>query len=298
MLKSIDLNKLIDFVKIAEAGNITRAAERQGEPKAKLSRNLALLEAELNIQLVFRTTRQFELTGAGRELYRKSKAHLEELQSALIGITQQKEEVRGLLRMTAADDIGSHLITPIVSAFRRLYPGVDFELIYTNDYLDLVKLRIDLAFRVGHLKDSSLIRKAIGKVESILVASPRYLAMAQSLENLSDLSHHETIAFAPSQTKSWRFKTSSGTQTVKIQPRLCANHFPAVRDLALQHFGVAFVPRFLCEESLATGELVPVLKNFRSEGVPLQLVMPGGKNPPLRVKRFFDFAARELPKHF
>lgn len=298
MLKAVDLNRLVDFVKIIDFGNITRAAEGLGEPKAKLSRSLALLESELNVQLVYRTTRQFQLTDAGRELYRNAKPQLAELESALHGISHQKEKVEGLLRVTAADDIGSHLVTPLVAAFRRQYPSVDFELIYTNEYLDLVKLGVDLAFRVGNLKDSSMIRKVLGKTEMILVASPEYLAKAPALESLSDLAKHETIAFTGGDPGIWKFTSKSGTQTVKVKPRLHANHFPAIRDLALQHFGVAFVPRFLCERPLASGDLVSVLKSMRSEGFPLQIVMPGGKNPPLRIKRFFEFAAREFPKHF
>lgn len=298
MLKAVDLNKLVDFVKIVDFGNISRAAEGLGEPKAKLSRNLGLLESELNVQLVYRTTRQFQLTEAGRDLYRNAKIQLIELETALHEISNQKEKVEGLLRVTAADDIGSHLVTPLVAAFRKLYPRVEFELIYTNDYLDLVKLGVDLAFRIGNLKDSSLIRKVVGKTEMILVASPEYLEKAPAIDSILDLAKHETISFTGGKPGVWKFTTKNETQSVKVTSKLRANHFPAVRDLALQHFGIAYVPRFLCEQALAEGDLVTVLKSVRSEGFPLQIVMPSGRNPPLRTKRFFEFAAREIPKHF
>ncbi len=159
MKTSFDLNRTYYFIKIVEAGNISKAAGILNEPKAKLSRNLALLESELGVQLVYRTTRQFKLTEAGMIFYQNSKDHLNALVAASTTLKDNDEQISGLLRITAPDDIGIHVVTRIINDFSAVYPLVQFDLIYTNDMLDIVKLGVDLAFRVGGLKDSSLIQK-------------------------------------------------------------------------------------------------------------------------------------------
>lgn len=175
MIRNIDLNKIIDFVRVVDLGNFTRAAEVMNERKAKLSRNLAILEKELGVQLVYRTTRQFKLTEIGQQFYLESKKNIESIETSLLKVQNKEEAIQGKIKITAPDDLGRLVITPLIHEFCLQYPKIDFEINYTNQFLDIVKLGIDVAFRIGKMKDSSLLFKKAGHIELILVASPKYL---------------------------------------------------------------------------------------------------------------------------
>ena len=299
MIQSIDLNRIHDFLRVVELGNITRAAEALGERKAKLSRNLALLEKELGVQLVYRTTRQFKLTQAGTEFYQQMKETYLNLESAIAQITKKDEAVEGRIRITAPEDLGNHVITSIVNEFCNSYPRVEFDFIYTNQMLDLVKLGIDVAFRIGHLKDSSLLHKKAGSIDFILAASPSYLDKAEKISSPQDLVHHSTVGFlvmgaANSNKYVWPLHSQAAKQTVRVKPRLVANNFLTVRDLILRGRGVAFLPRFLVQKQIDNGDLVHVLRHWRNEGLPVQVAMPAQKKVAERIRRFFDYSVRHL----
>lgn len=290
---TLDFNRSYWFVKIVDAGNISKAAELLNEPKAKLSRNLALLEQELGVQLVYRTTRQFKLTEAGLSFYQKSKSHIEGILEAANELAEEKAEISGLIKITAPDDIGMYITTRIISEFSSIYPKISFELIYSNDVLDLVKLGVDLAIRIGSLKDSTLIQKRVGHVRFILVASPKYLEKHKAITSTEELSHHQTIGFS-SISNTWELVSKNKTKSIKLKHRYISNNLIAIRDLALSGHGIAFVPAFLCEAYISNGDLIHVLKSWGDEGSPVQIAIPHQKNLSKKMRTFMDFMARKL----
>ena len=298
MRQNIDLNKTYFFIKIVEAGNISRAAELLNEPKAKLSRNLALLEEELGVQLVYRTTRQFKLTEAGMSFYQNSKDHMDALIQASSNLRDNEEQVSGLLRVTAPDDIGVHVVTKIINEFSTIYPQVTFELIYTNEMLDLVKLGVDVAFRVGHLKDSSIIQKKMANIEFFLASSPKYLHRNESLTDVEQLSQHETIGFLPSSASGWKISSRNKKKTLKLKHKITANNFLVIRDLIKDGHGVGYLPKFLCHSQLASGEIVQILKQWGDEGSPLHIAVPHQKKISSKVRAFMDFASKKCLEYF
>lgn len=293
----IDFNRSFWFIKIVDAGNITRAAELLNEPKAKLSRHLALLEQELGIQLVYRTTRQFKLTEAGLGFYQKTKAHIEGILEAAQQLGEEKAEISGLIKVTAPDDIGMFVVTKIISEFSSIYPKTSFELIYSNDVLDLVKLGVDLAIRIGNLKDSTLIQKKVGQIRFILVASPKYLNKHQRINSPEELSNHHSIGFS-SKLNTWELVSKAKRRSVKLKHRFIANNLISIRDLALAGHGIAFVPAFLCEAYLTNGELIHLLKDWGDEGTPVQIAIPHQKNISKKMRTFVDFMAKKLSENF
>ena len=295
MLRQIDLNFITDFVHIAEFGNITRAAQALGVPKTKLSRNLALLEDQLKVSLAYRTTRSFQLTSAGDEFFKTAKEHLLGLEHGILEIVQKKDEFKGILKITAPEDFGNYIVTPLVAEFIKLYPFVKFELNYTNEVLDLTKLGIDLAFRIGNLKDSSMTHKKVGRVEFYVVASPNYLKAAPALSALNDLVDHQTISFSGTNRNKWELIFNhSQKQTVKVQPQTESNNFVAIRNLAIHGAGVAFMPKFLCEPYLESGELVHCLKGWTNAHTPVQALFPASKNRTLLNQKFIEFSQTRI----
>lgn len=298
MKHNIDLNRTYLFIKIIEAGNISKAAELLNEPKAKLSRNLALLEEELGVQLVYRTTRQFKLTEAGMSYYQNSKEHIDALVQASSYLQDNEEEVSGLLRITAPDDIGVHVVTKIINEFSTIYPNVTFELIYTNELLDLVKLGVDVAFRVGHLKDSTMIQKKIANIEFFLASSPKYLHRHDAISDIDQLGQHQTIGFLPIESTGWKISSKTKKKTLKLKHRITANNFLVIRDLIKDGHGIGYLPKFLCQSQMASGEIVQILKQWGEEGSPLHLAVPHQKKISRKVRTFMDFASKRALEYF
>lgn len=294
---NFDLNRAYWFVKIVDAGNITRAALHLNEPKAKLSRNLALLERELGVQLIYRTTRQFKLTDTGLHFYQTAKEHIEGIIGAAGTLKEEGSDLSGTLKITASDDIGIFVVTKIVNEFSSIYPQVSFDLIYTNELLDLVKMGVDIAVRVGHLKDSSLIQKRAGHVKFILATSSRYLNKHKTLTSPDELPQHQTIGFS-SRSNMWDLHSKNKTKKIKLNHKFVSNNFIAIRDLVLDGHGIAFLPKFLCEPYLASGEMIHILKQWGDDGSPIQLAVPHQKNISKRARTFMDFASKKLAERF
>lgn len=294
----MDLNRAYLFIKIVEAGNITRAAELLNEPKAKLSRNLALLEEELGIQLVYRTTRQFKLTEPGRNFYQSTKSHLDAVMFASSELKEIDEQVSGHLKITAPDDIGIHVVTRIVNEFSSIYPNVTFELIYTNQILDLVKLGVDIAFRVGNLKDSSLIQKKVANIEFFLASSPKYLGRHKALTDIDELYEHETIGFTTTSPSLWKLTSKNKNKSLRLAHKISSNNFLVIRDLIKEGKGIGYLPKFLCLSQVSSGEIVHIMKSWGNEGSPLQIVVPHQKNIPGKVRAFIDFASKKCSEYF
>lgn len=291
----VDINRIYYFIRIVDAGNITKAAQLLNEPKARLSRNLALLEQELGVQLVYRTTRQFRLTDDGRQFYQQAREHLLSLLHSVNSVQHKDQQLSGLLKVTAPDDMGLYVITTIVDEFARLHPQLQFELVYTNELLDMVKHGIDVAVRIGHLKDSSVIQKKAGHVEMILVAAPRYLQKAPALSDISQLTQLKTIGFCG---REWQLYAKTQQTKVKPEHHFSANNFIVVRDLAVKGHGVACLPRFICEAQLLSGELEHVFPQWGEHGLPVQVLIPQQKNIAGKTRAFFDYLAQRLKDTF
>lgn len=291
---AIDLNRIHDFIKIVDLGNITRAAEAMNDRKAKLSRNLALLEKELGVQLVYRTTRQFKLTDPGIKFYQQMKMHFSQLEGSLAELMKQDKEIEGKIRLTAPEDLGHQIITPIINEFCILHPRIDFEIIYTNQLLDLIMNQVDVAFRIGQLSDSSLIQQKVGQVELVAAASPSYLEKVGEVLQPEELQHHATIGFLIKEKCVWNLYSKTNKKSLKIKPKVIANNYLTVKDLTVLGRGISFLPRFLIQENLDKGTLVHILRPWRNEGAPVQIVMPGQKNIALRLRSFFDFSSKRL----
>lgn len=279
-----------------DLGSFTKAARALGQPKSRVSRRLAALEAELGVQLLYRTSRQLSLTEAGRGLYEKSRAHVEGLEEAARGLVDDAREPQGLLKLTAMPDIGSTLFGPVIAELAAQYPRIVVDLQLSEGIVDLVKDGLDLALRVGKLKDTSLKKRPLGHVAFILVASPTYLRRAPRIERLGDLSVHPALVFASiSAQDRWRFR--DGTQ-VSVRPLYRSNEPKTLLELAIAGRGVALLPEFLCLDALRSGTIVRVLDGVSTRPLPIQFVWPGQRTTSPKVKAFVDLAVVRLKPYF
>ncbi len=294
-----DLNRLQVFREVVQAGSFSKAALVLKQPKSRVSRNISLLERELGVQLIYRTTRQFQLTEAGQNLFQKATPLLNELDNTLEQLTTEADEISGPVRVTVPDDFGSELMGKICHEFILQYPKVHIHLIQSNETLDLVKESIDVAVRVGKIKSSTLIQRKIGVIELVFVMSPGLLQASGPLQKFEDLEKWPFLGFSAFDSKRLSVRSSNGKESkqIKLSPKFVCNNFFPIRQMALAGSGVALLPVFLVRDLIGSGQLVQVFKEWTAEGNPVHVMIPHQKEPPLRMKKFVEFLASRLSQY-
>ncbi|MEN0059091.1 MAG: LysR family transcriptional regulator [Bdellovibrio sp.] len=295
-MEQLDLNQIRTFVRIVQLGSFTKAAEFLKQPKSRVSRRLSALERELGVQLIYRTTRQFQLTEMGRLYYERAQGLIEGLESLSMEVSETTAEVSGLIKVTASDDMGVKHLPPILDEFSRQYPQVRFEVLLTQAYVDLIKESVDVAIRIGILKDSSLRARRVGSVKNIFVATPGFLERYRQWEDLEQWAHLPFIGMtSASNGKVEALKGPDGKKVIlKPQWIFSANNPAMLLEMVLLGKGFSYIPEFLCADHLKSGRLVHIHKGLRGAETPVSLVTPEQKEISLRVKKFSEFAAKKL----
>lgn len=296
-----DLNALVVFARVAEAGSFSEAARRLRMPVSTVSRRVAELERQLGVRLLVRTTRQLRLTDIGADIVRHAR-HGAELNDAVEDIiSDRRAVVAGPLRLSAPPSLSEALLVPIVLAFQAEHPNVRVSVFITQRMADPVADGIDLMLRVDGLKDSSLVARRLLRYRHGLVASPAYLGRAGTPRHPNDLAAHRLIAFAADLAGAqWHFADSGGGPGIAIPlaPHLAMNDYAGIAQAALDGGGIADLPPMVGADWLRQGRLVPVLPGWRLPLRDLSLVQPGNRHPPRPVRAFQDFAARLAPRLF
>lgn len=288
-----DLNDVLVFTRIVEAGSFTAAADGLGMPKATVSRRLAALERALGVRLIQRTTRSLSMTDAGRRYYEDSSQALAALESANLALAQTSAEPSGTLRISAPVGFGEQFLTSAVFAFLAAFPKAGVELHLTDERLNLVENRIDLAFRTGALADSTLIARKLGPTHRILCASPDYLARRGLPAVPADLAAHDCVVAGTSRAGShWNLDGPNGPETVAVSGRFAANEMQAVAAAAIAGHGIAQLPYQLVLEAVRQGRLQRVLAAYTAAGGGLHAVYPSSRHLSPLVKAFIDLVAR------
>lgn len=294
---AVDLNALRSFAAVAEAGGFTAAAERLGLPKARISLEVARLEAQLGTGLFIRTTRRTTLTEAGEALLREGLEPLRRVESALASLGSPRGgELSGSLRIATTADHAVHGLARAVVAFSALHPGLQVELRGSDRVVDLVEEGIDLAIRIGWLRDSSLRATRLGDFEQHLVAAPAYLKRAGTPRRPEDLAEHEWVALSLLRRPlTWTFAAADGRQcSVRMRSRLRSDAGAPLRALVEAGAGITVLDQFNAEAGERAGSLVRLLPGWSLPVGGVHAVWPPGRHVPAKVRAFVDFYAAHL----
>jgi DNA-binding transcriptional LysR family regulator len=290
----LDLNDIVVFARVIEAGSFTAAARLLGMPKTTVSRRIAALEREVGVRLIQRTTRSLNVTDAGRLYYEQSSQALRTIEDANLRLAEARAEPSGTIRISAPVGFSSFL-SGTVSSFLAMYPKTAVELRLTDDRLNLVENGIDLAFRTGTLPDSTLIARKLGAAYRILCASPDYLARRGVPEALADLAFHHCVIAGPSTANAhWVLEGPHGEESVMVSGRFAANEMQAVIAAAIAGYGIAQLPERLAEASIADGRLCRVLDDYTTPAGGIYAVYPSSKHLSPLVKAFMELAAERI----
>lgn len=290
-----DLNDIVVFARVVEAGSFTAAARLLAMPKTTVSRRVAALEREVGVRLLQRTTRSLNMTDAGRLYYEQSSQALRVIEQANLRLAEARAEPSGTIRISAPVGFGSYFLNRIVVDFLDMYPKTKVELRLTDDRLNLVEDGIDLAFRTGVLEDSTLIARKLGSTHRLLCASPDYLERHGMPAEPADLARHAcVIAGASAAGAHWVLEGPRGQETVAVAGRFAANEMQAVVSATLAGFGIAQLPQAIAEGLINEGKLRRVLGEHTTPAGGLHVVYPSSRHLSPLVKTFIELASARI----
>ncbi|XGC81993.1 LysR family transcriptional regulator [Bdellovibrio bacteriovorus] len=283
------------FVKVVQNSSFSKAGELLKVPKSTVSKAVTALEKETGTKLLMRTTRSLTLTPAGKAFYDSCVGPIQTLEDAQRSLHGRDSIVSGLIRITAPEDLGSQVIAPAVARLAQTHPALQFDLVYTDEVLDLVKEGFDLAVRVGRLNESSLKAKKIGEVILVPVASPSYLKKKEKIRTPKDLENHDCLTLNEQNLISkWTLKNESKTALLKIKPRISSNQMTSLLNMAIAGAGIALVPQFICRQAVQDGTLNYALPGWSSSGLQVHLVSPLSVSSSVRLKMTADLLFSEI----
>ncbi|WP_238036871.1 LysR family transcriptional regulator [Psychrobacter sp. Ps6] len=243
------------FLTVVDTASFTGAANVLNQQVAKVSRAVSRLEDTLQCTLLNRTTRRLELTEEGHVFIKYARESLNTLYTGEEAIKLLKQAPSGHLRIDAASPFVLHQLTPLVGEFVQQYPHITLDLTSHDNIIDLLEHKTDLAIRIGDLKDSNLHARLLGKSQLRLVVSPEYLYQHNEVAHIDDLSTHKLIGFNDaSKLNNWPLKTP-----VKLNFHMTGSSGETLRQLCLNHQGIALLSHFMIGDDLKSGRLVEVL---------------------------------------
>ena len=289
------LQQIAAFAETAKHGSFAAAAREVGSVPSTLAKAVARLEAALGVKLFHRTTRQVSLTPDGERLFRRCQRLLAEVEELHADASGVRAGPSGTLRIDLPIVLGRRLVLPVLAEMTRSHPGLSVDVRLHDGYTDLVKEGIDVALRVGTLKDSSLVSRRFGTQTLVLVASPSYLERRGTPRRLDQLAGHDALLFRMPSTgrdRPWQFRQRG--QPVELQPasRVRVNDGEGLVEAARLGLGIAQVPDYFVRDLLVAGELVELLPNARPGPMPLSIVYPGARLVPPRVRAFIEAMER------
>jgi DNA-binding transcriptional LysR family regulator len=289
------------FIAALDAGSLAGASRTTGRSAAAVSRAVAFLEAHVGVPLLHRTTRSIKLSEAGERYALACRKILADMDEADRQAAGERSVPRGTLMITSTVFTGVEILRPIVDAFMDEYPTVTVRMHMLERPVNLIDEGMDLALRITHLADSSLVAHHIGEVRRVVVASPRYLATHPRIAEPADLAKHRIITLAHSGLDSWSFPPLDGTsvpRSVSFTPRLVINSVQASVASAVEGHGVTRLLSYHVAREVDQGLLDIVLADAEPAPLPVNLVSPYGRLSVPKVRAFVDFALPRLRAHF
>jgi DNA-binding transcriptional LysR family regulator len=290
------------FIAALDEGSLAGASRRLKRSPTAVSRALAFLEAQVGVELLHRTTRSIKLSEAGERYAAACRRVLVDLEEADMLAAGERSAPRGTLTISAPPISGEEVLRPILDDFLDLHPTVSARLLLLDRAVNLVDEGVDIALRIGHLPDSSLISTRIGgDVRRVVVASPRYLAEHPPINEPADLMKHQIVAFTNFGFDSWSFPPASNSsipRTVHFAPRFVVNTVRAAVDSTVGGRGLTRLYSYHVAECVKNGRLKIVLAEAEPPPLPVYLLTPHGRVSVPKVRAFVDFAAPRLRSEF
>ncbi|MEH6449394.1 MAG: LysR family transcriptional regulator [Oleispira sp.] len=293
-----ELKRIGVFTRVVETKSFSEAARQLGVAKSAVSKQIALLEKEVGVRLLNRTTRSLSLTEAGEIFYRHSAEIVNRTKIALSELREYQNQPTGTLRISCPVSFGTQHLVPVIKEVRALYPLLKIDLLLEDRVINMVEDGVDLAIRIGWLIESNLVAKKICETPVIVFASPEYLAQKGTPKIPQDLQQHDWISLSLfSSPLTWEFekkgqKHSVQKQKVQMHSQLKSNSVAAVIALAKSGQGISALSKFVMQDDIDQGLLQPLLTDYQLAPTGVYAVYPHREHVPPKVRIFIDFLSK------
>jgi DNA-binding transcriptional LysR family regulator len=297
-----NLEALAIFVRIAEMGSFTQAAESLGIQKGRASNVVRQMEAQMGARLLHRSTRMVQMTEDGRSFYARARALLADAEDLSSMFARSEAPLRGRLRVDLPTEFARTTVVPALPTFMEKYPDVELEISSTDRRVDLIQEGMDCVLRVGGIFDETLVARRIGALRMINAASPAYLERHGTPRKLEDLlaQGHRMVHYTPtlgSRPFGWEYPDGDGYATLALTGSLSVNNVQAYHGAGLAGLGLIQAGRTSLTPCLISGELVEVLPDLRPEPLPVSIVVAHRQNLSHRVRIFVGWLEQTLEPH-
>lgn len=283
------------FVRVVESGSFSAVARERSTTQSTISKQIAGLEDYLGVKLLSRSTRALSLTEGGERYFEEARRLVTEFGAAEELVRRGTRQLTGWLRVATSVGYGRRVLMPRVTAFLDAHPAVKIDLNLNDGFIDLIESGIDVAIRLGDLSDSSLVARRIGSSRRVLLCARSYTnRIGTTLPDLTgpeDLKHHNCIGYTELPTQnSWEFVAPGGGAVhVRISGNLQSNSSEAIRAAALAGMGICYVPDWLFEPEIASGEMVSLLPKWTTRLIPITAVTPAHRRNVAKTEAFIGF---------
>jgi DNA-binding transcriptional LysR family regulator len=294
----IDVMKI--FVRVAELGSFTQAADSLGLAKASTSAAVRELETELGTRLLQRTTRKVTMTQDGLAFYERSRDMLAELDELQSMFQQGDGGLAGRLRVDLPVAIARNIVIPALPAFLELHPRLQLDLSSTDRLVDVVQEGFDCILRVGWLADSSLVARPLGAFPMVNCASPAYVARFGMPASPADLARHRLVDYAPAlggRAALFEYMEGGVRRSIEVPAALAVNNSDAYQSACVAGLGLIQAPLSGIAAMLADGRLISVLPDYCAAPMPVTLLYPSRRHLSRRARGFMDWLADVMAPH-
>jgi len=284
------LEDMTVFIRVVDAGGISRAAEQLGIAKSAVSRRLVDLETRLGIRLLNRTTRSSSLTEAGRSFYERSIKIVDDVTELNALAKDSNTHLEGTINLAVPLSFGLSHLAPAIDDFLSFHPELTININFSDRQVNLIEEGLDLAVRIADLKDSSLIARKLSPIRTQLCASPDYLKKHGTPKSVNDLKHHQLLQYNLSSTSTWKLTDKLGEQHfINVKAKVTANNGDFLKDMAIAGHGIIMMPTFILWKAIANTELVPILSGYITPQLNAYAVYPQTRYLSQRTRVFIDF---------
>lgn len=287
------LKAMATFVEIVDRGSLSAAAEAINRSPASVVRALADLENHLSVRLLNRSTRRISLTDEGRDYLLRCRRILADINDAEFLLDARRGAPEGKLSITAPMMFGRLHIVPLLNRYLTEHPGLRVELTLIDRIVDIIDEGFDLAIRIGHLADSSLISMPLGLNRHIICASPSLVKTMGKPSTPEELRHWPLVVFNP-QSSQWTFNNNQTLNTYDMNTVMSSNQVDSTLASAISGLGATRLLHYQVDEALSKGQLVRLLPEYEKTSIPIQFVYPHNRLLSIRVRAFLDWAAPQL----
>jgi len=279
------------FVRIVDAGSITKAAEQMNTVKSAVSKRLTELEHRLGVKLLNRTTRSQSLTNSGRSFYQQSQRIIDDVEELESSIQNEDCALRGKIKLAAPLTFGLIHLAPALQSFNNLNTGIHFDLDFNDRKVDLVDEGFDLAIRISKLNDSSLIARKITETKMVLAANPEYLNNHNKIINIEDLQNGHVKLQYKNGPDIWKFKDKDNqVYQIKLPSILESNNGEYLTQAAMAGMGLTYTPDFIIYKQIKSNQLISVLSDkINPEKINVYAIYPQTRHLSKRVRLLINY---------